>query len=96
MRIATEQQRLALLARDQGCISPGCDVAPYWCETHHITDWALGGKTSVDNLALLCGANHRDLPRNGWTIRMINGRPWLVPPPWIDPDQKPIRNTLHD
>jgi hypothetical protein len=27
---------------------------------------------------------------------MINGRPWAIPPPWIDPHQTPIRNTLHD
>ena len=27
---------------------------------------------------------------------MINGVPWVIPPPWIDPHQRPVRNTLHD
>ena len=27
---------------------------------------------------------------------MINGVPWVIPPLWIDPHQRPRRNTLHD
>jgi hypothetical protein len=95
-RLATEQQRLALLARDKGCIAPGCDAPPQWTEAHHLHDWKDTGRTSVDDLALLCTANHRDLPRAGYCIRMLDGRPWLIPPPWIDPEQRPIRNTIHD
>lgn len=95
-RIATEQQRLALLARDQGCIAPGCDAPLLWTEAHHVTDWKDTRRTCVDDLTLLCGRNHEDLIAAGYTVRMIHGRPWLVPPKWIDPEQKPVRNTLHD
>ena len=31
-RIFTEQQRLAIIARDRGCTFPGCDAGPQWCE----------------------------------------------------------------
>jgi hypothetical protein len=32
----------------------------------------------------------------GYKSVMINGRPYWVPPSWIDPQQQPIRNHLHD
>lgn len=35
---------------------------------HHIVHWADGGPTDLDNLALLCGAHHRALHADGWTI----------------------------
>ncbi len=40
-RIFTEGQRLAMIARDQGCSFPGCTVGPAWCQAHHITDFAI-------------------------------------------------------
>jgi hypothetical protein len=95
-RLATEQQRLALFARDRGCIGPACDTPLLWSETHHVTDWKDTQRTCVDDLALLCGPTHAHFEQAGYTTRMINGRPWLIPPPWIDPQQTPIRNTLYD
>ncbi|MGI8879318.1 MAG: HNH endonuclease signature motif containing protein [Jatrophihabitans sp.] len=44
-RTFTENQRLAMIARDQGCSFPGCDVPPQWCQSHHVTDHAAGGPT---------------------------------------------------
>jgi hypothetical protein len=32
----------------------------------------------------------------GWTGKIIDGRPHWTPPAWMDPDQRPRRNTLHD
>jgi hypothetical protein len=32
----------------------------------------------------------------GFQSIMLNGRPHWVPPKWIDPEQKPMRNTMHD
>ena len=95
-RIFTEGQRLAMIARDQGCSFPGCSVGPAWCQAHHITDFALTRRTSVDDGTLLCGFHHREHPRLGWTCRMINGTPHWTPPPWIDPTQTPRRNRVHD
>ncbi|HEX2805433.1 MAG TPA: hypothetical protein VHN80_04615, partial [Kineosporiaceae bacterium] len=30
-----------------------------------------------------------------WTIIMIDAVPWAIPPPWIDPQRRPVRNTTH-
>jgi hypothetical protein len=95
-RIFTEGQRLAMIARDQGCSFPGCSVGPAWCQAHHITDFAITKRTSVDDGTLLCGFHHREHPNLGWTGHMINGTPHWTPPAWIDPDQTPRRNRVHD
>lgn len=95
-RIFTEQQRLALLARDHGCSFPGCDTAPQWCEAHHLTDYRHSKHTRVDDAALLCRYHHDHHTAMGWTGVMINGRPHWTPPRWIDPTRTPRRNTMHD
>lgn len=95
-RLFTEQQRLALIARDRGCSFPGCDAPPQRCEVHHVTEHQNAGRTRVDNAALLCSFNHRHFDKQGWACTMINGRPWWTPPKWLDPDQVPRRNTMHD
>jgi hypothetical protein len=68
-RIFTEGQRLAMIARDQGCSFPGCSVGPNWTEAHHITDFALGGPTSIDNGTLLCRFNHDNHVKSGGRAR---------------------------
>ncbi len=95
-RIFTEGQRLAMIARDQGCSFPGCSVGPAWCQAHHITDYSITRRTSVDDGTLLCGYHHREHPNLGWTCTMTNGTPHWTPPPWIDPTQTPRRNRTHD
>jgi hypothetical protein len=62
---------------------------------HHITDFALGGPTSIDNGTLLCRFNHDNHVTSGWTCQMINGTPHWTPPTWIDPDRRPRRNYVH-
>ena len=94
-RIFTEGQRLAMIARDQGCSFPGCDTPPLWCQAHHITDYALGGPTTTDNGTLLCGYHHREHHNLGWTCHLSDGRPTWTPPPWIDPNQTPRHNHAH-
>src|SRR5882757_9797581 len=95
-RTATTHQRLALAARDGGCCFPGCDAPPGWTQVHHIVNWAFGGGTDLDNLCLLCGYHHREFEKRGWTVVMSDGQSYWIPPPWIDPAQTPIRNTIHD
>jgi HNH endonuclease len=95
-RIATASQRRALAARDGGCCFPGCDHPPDWTEVaHHLTPWEQGGKTDLNDLALLCD-HHHDHHQTGWRIQMRDGRPWAIPPPWTDPTQTPTRSTMHD
>lgn len=63
--------RRALMVRDQGCIFPGC------CETrfvdaHHVQHWGDGGKTSLDNLVLLCRHHHQLLHQEQYQIVKVN------------------------
>jgi hypothetical protein len=45
---------------------------------------------------LLCAHHHTLIHTRHWTIRMIDGVPYFIPPRWVDPAQTPQRNTLHD
>ena len=92
-RLASSSQTFALIARDQGCTFPGCMDPPEWTEKHHITPWARGGPTDLDNLCLLCDYHHDRFDRQGWQITMQDGVPWFVPPAWLDAEQKPLRNV---
>lgn len=90
-RIASPAQTLAMIARDGGCSFPGCDVAPEWCERHHIISWLAGGLTDIDNLTLLCRYHHRNFEQRGWTCRMTADRlPAWSPPRWVDKSRRPI------
>ena len=96
-RIFTEQQRLAMLARDGGfCTFPSCDAPPGMAEAHHVTDYAETQTTSVDDGTLVCCTDHRDRINQGWTTTMLNGRPHWIPPSWLDPDRTPRHNPWND
>jgi Domain of unknown function (DUF222) len=95
-RIFTEGQRLAMIARDQGCSFPGCDAPPHWCEAHHAPDFAITGRTTIAEGTLVCGRHHREHAAMGYRCDMIDGVPHWVPPAWIDPAQRPLRNWVHD
>jgi hypothetical protein len=90
-----QPMRRALIARDRGCAFPGCDRPPGWCAAHHILHWVDGGHTALCNLVLLCDAHHSVAHAEEWQITIIDGHPHFIPPRWIDPQQKPLRNTLH-
>jgi hypothetical protein len=94
-RIVTQGQRRALIVRDEGCAFPGCDRPPLWCDAHHDIHWADGGPTALWNLALLCGHHHDRVHREGWTIKIIDRRPWFIPPAWLDPQQRPRLNSRY-
>lgn len=92
-RLASRAQRLALIVRDGGCSFPGCDRPPEWCERHHLTAWADGGPTDLDNLTLLCRYHHHQHAQRGWRCRLNAERlPEWIPPPWVDAEQRPILN----
>ena len=89
VRLATEGQRAALAIRDGGCIWPRCEAPPGWCEVAHITPWAEGGGTDLDNLMLLCAFHHRCFDNDGWGLETIDGVRHLVPPAWVDSARTP-------
>ena len=94
-RIFPAHIRKALTARDQGCAFPNCTIPAPWCEAHHTTYWSHGGPTSTDNGVLLCTHHHHLIHKEQWQIAVTNGIPWFIPPPHIDPRQKPRRNHPH-
>ena len=85
-RTATPAQRRALAARDGGCVIPGCGVPAETCQAHHVTDWAQGSSTDLDNLVLLCWTHHRQVDLRLWSIEPRGpGEPPGAPDPGAPP-----------
>lgn len=96
-RLFTGAIRRALNLRDGGCAFPGCTRAATWCDAHHRISWLDGGPTSLENGVLVCRYHHTLLHEpGGWSIHVAHdGLPVFIPPPWIDPERRPLRNTRH-
>ena len=67
-RLVTPALRAAVCARDLRCVFPTCDRDSNWCDVHHLTHWAGGGETSIDNLILLCRHHHVLVHEGGWSL----------------------------
>ncbi|GAB3250885.1 HNH endonuclease [Arthrobacter pigmenti] len=80
------------MARDGGCTFPGCTMPAPWTEAHHIKYATDDGETSTDNGCLLCSFHHHLVHKEKWAITVRNGVPWFIPPAYVDPDRRPIRN----
>ena len=91
-RLADEHQRRALIVTDIGCTWPGCSTPGVWCEGAHCEAFRISKKTSINDLALLCGYHHDYDDTHDWTFHRHKGRVWFTPPPWIDPEQTPRTN----
>ncbi|CAN5871109.1 hypothetical protein BH20ACT6_BH20ACT6_20600 [soil metagenome] len=95
-RFHDHHQRGVLGTTQRGCIADGCDRPPAWCEVHHPTAWAAGGRTDVNGDhggVLLCGRHHHLVHDNGWRVVWAADHvPELVPPADIDPTRTPIRH----
>ena len=83
--------RRAVAARDRGCAQPGCGRPPSWCEVHHVTPWAEGGKTTLAGCVMLCKVHHRQMHFTEWICRIRDGLPEFIPPAWVDPQRRPRR-----
>jgi hypothetical protein len=47
-------------------------------------------------MVLVCRFHHRVFEKRGWQVIMSDdGVPEWIPPPFIDPERQPIRNTAH-
>ena len=68
LRLASAAIWKALVIRDRHCRYPHCTRPPLMCHAHHLTHWIDGGKTSLDNLLLLCGHHHRLIHSGPWQI----------------------------
>jgi hypothetical protein len=107
-RHATEAQRLIVAERDRGCIAPGCGAPAWACHLHHVRHWADGGPTSIDNLVLLCGRDHRALHAGRLEARFgDDGLPearrlqrdlgkLMTPGPWTRNDHPALRQQVEE
>jgi len=68
-RTATAAQRRALTIRDGGCVFPGCDRPPGWCQAHHINWWENNGPTDLANLCYLCSRHHHEIHRRRFNVQ---------------------------
>lgn len=100
-RLFSTAQRVALAVRDGGCLWPSCERPPSWCESHHIDEWASGGRTDLDRGVLLCRFHHLQLHNGGWRIELSPGGYWLEPPPgsgrpgaWLTTKSRAMREHL--
>ncbi|KQO97733.1 HNH endonuclease signature motif containing protein [Leifsonia sp. Leaf264] len=87
-RLFSRAQRIALHERDGGCASCGLNVT--YTHAHHIRWWKRHrGRSDIVKGVLLCSFCHHRIHHDGWTIRATPTEVWFIPPPHIDPDQKP-------
>ncbi|WP_167193504.1 HNH endonuclease signature motif containing protein [Brevibacterium pigmentatum] len=93
-RFANKKQTAIVTARDRGCVFPGCDSPAGWCDVNHVVPHALGGKTDINNMCLLCSFHHHLMDRSTWEVFMLaDGRPAWKPPESIDPARTPIMHS---
>ncbi|GAA1954076.1 HNH endonuclease signature motif containing protein [Microbacterium aquimaris] len=67
-RHASAAQKRYLMARDVRCRFPGCRRPARDCEWDHREDYALGGKTDIENLGAFCKRHHTLKHAAGWTV----------------------------
>jgi hypothetical protein len=66
-RFPTDAQRREVMRRDRHCRFPGCTSVTF-TNVHHVVPWEPGGRTDLDNLALMCLHHHRVVHSKGWTM----------------------------
>ncbi|WP_433225120.1 DUF222 domain-containing protein [Microtetraspora malaysiensis] len=71
-RLASADQREAILARYRTCSREGCDVPAYLAEIDHIEPWHPTGRTDLDNLAPLCAADNKWKSRHPDRVEVID------------------------
>lgn len=92
-RLFSGVMRQAALARDRGCIVPGCTVPPELVECHHCQWWERGGRTCIGNCTCLCKTHHTLVHLGVLKILMVGGLAHVLLPPHLDPSQTPRRNS---
>ncbi|SNS56683.1 protein of unknown function [Geodermatophilus pulveris] len=73
-RVVPPHLRRAVERRDRHCVFAGCGAPAWWCDVHHVLEWANGGDTSVENSALLCERHHTKVHHGFRVERGTDGR----------------------
>ncbi|WP_299056681.1 HNH endonuclease signature motif containing protein [uncultured Nocardioides sp.] len=55
------------------CQARGCTVPAAWCDGHHLEQWAKGGTTRLEDVALLCPHHHRRVHDPRYETRWADG-----------------------
>ncbi len=66
-RTPSDAQRREVMRRDRHCRFPGCPNVAF-ANVHHVVPWKPGGRTDLENLALLCLYHHHLVHSKGWTM----------------------------
>jgi Domain of unknown function (DUF222)/HNH endonuclease len=66
-REPTDAQRREVMRRDRHCRFPGCTNVTF-TNTHHVVPWKPGGRTDLQNLALLCLHHHHLVHSGRWSM----------------------------
>ncbi|MGL3806528.1 DUF222 domain-containing protein [Paeniglutamicibacter sp. R2-26] len=93
-RYFPDYMRQAILARDGGCLVPGCTVPPEHCEIHHLIPWESGGLTRIQDGAPVCSGHHH--AAHAGLVKIVHNEdelPAVILPEFMDAGRKPLRNT---
>ncbi len=66
-RSPSDAQRREVMRRDRHCRFPGCANVTF-ANVHHVVAWKPGGRSDLENLALLCVHHHHLVHSKGWTM----------------------------
>lgn len=93
-RYFPDYMRQVILARDGGCIVPGCTVPHEHCEIHHLDPWENGGATRLEDGMPACSNHHHAVHAGLLTaVRNADGLPAVIRPKFMDSGQNPRRNA---
>ncbi|KAA9107782.1 HNH endonuclease signature motif containing protein [Microbacterium rhizomatis] len=94
-RVYTPKQRIALAARDGGCVWPGCGVPASYCEAHHCDHWWRDkGRTDIDRGVLLCRFHHLLLHNAGARMTREGRGPFVLWRPGCAPMELTSRSAV--
>ncbi len=96
-RLFNRRQRIAIAARDGGCIWPECVAPASQCEYHHIKHWWEDqGGTDIDDGVPLCRNCHLRLHNQGWRITRERDVESGVDTYWLHPPPDPRTGAASD
>lgn len=94
-RLFTRKQRIAIAARDGGCLWPECIAPISQCEYHHTKHWWEDhGSTDVDDGVPLCRNCHLRLHNQGWRITRERDPNSGVDSYWLHPPPDPVTGVV--
>lgn len=97
LRLFSRKQRIAIAARDGGCVWPSCSAPISQCEYHHIDHWwDHHGRTDVDDGVPLCRNCHLRLHNQRWRITRHRDQASSADTYWLHPPPDPLTGEIGD